>query len=453
MRGFNKEVYTTLLESYLALLRFSIRHGIEYAITSDDAAILSRKLYAAFDRYPGKISVMHTSFSKNLEELHLTFITPSKGSICRRGWHMYTAASDDVALLNLKVAYIGSRLSEVVTWACFNGLMTSRTTAYISGAPSVVTPRMIKQLATDIMRVIGSKRGRVTERNLQSTSKLVACLVVLNLEQDETELYKNQILDTDYGSTLSCGRQRVCLVGSIDLVLINSWGEIRSITLPSGEEGVVELLATLLRILRNTTEVGQEDESVTAMLETIEECSYAIAYQDLIKYDLESVLRQVFNCLSSNSSSEYTFDVGRNTYVAREQGERGVIINKKNSIASGEYDISVLSRYGMRPEFALQVPPIIDRYATAGIMQYFFIPGVKDSSQWDIYIVNERNEVTIYNDYIGSRATLVNAINRFYTEQSRNLSNITARFNLPQYFVLSKDLKAIHPFTIRSNPD
>ena len=453
VRGFNKEVYTTLLESYLALLRFSIRHGIEYAITSDDAAILSRKLYAAFDRYPGKISVMHTSFSKNLEELHLTFITPSKGSICRRGWHMYTAASDDVALLNLKVAYIGSRLSEVVTWACFNGLMTSRTTAYISGAPSVVTPRMIKQLATDIMRVIGSKRGRVTERNLQSTSKLVACLVVLNLEQDETELYKNQILDTDYGSTLSCGRQRVCLVGSIDLVLINSWGEIRSITLPSGEEGVVELLATLLRILRNTTEVGQEDESVTAMLETIEVCSYAIAYQDLIKYDLESVLRQVFNCLSSNSSSEYTFDVGRNTYVAREQGERGVIINKKNSIASGEYDISVLSRYGMRPEFALQVPPIIDRYATAGIMQYFFIPGVKDSSQWDIYIVNERNEVTIYNDYIGSRATLVNAINRFYTEQSRNLSNITARFNLPQYFVLSKDLKAIHPFTIRSNPD
>ena len=453
VRGFNREVYTTLLESYLALLRFSIRHGIEYAITSDDAAILSRKLYAAFDRYPGKISVMHTSFSKNLEELHLTFITPSKGSICRRGWHMYTAASDDVALLNLKVAYIGSRLSEVVTWACFNGLMTSRTTAYISGAPSVVTPRMIKQLATDIMRVIGSKRGRVTERNLQSTSKLVACLVVLNLEQDETELYKNQILDTDYGSTLSCGRQRVCLVGSIDLVLINSWGEIRSITLPSGEEGVVELLATLLRILRNTTEVGQEDESVAAMLETIEVCSYAIAYQDLIKYDLESVLRQVFNCLSSNSSSEYTFDVGRNTYVAREQGERGVIINKKNSIASGEYDISVLSRYGMRPEFALQVPPIIDRYATAGIMQYFFIPGVKDSGHWDIYIVNERNEVTIYNDYIGSRATLVNAINRFYTEQSRNLSNITARFNLPQYFVLSKDLKAIHPFTIRSNPD
>lgn len=453
VRGFNREVYTTLLESYLALLRFSIRHGIEYAITSDDAAILSRKLYAAFDRYPGKISVMHTSFSKNLEELHLTFITPSKGSICRRGWHMYTAASDDVALLNLKVAYIGSRLSEVVTWACFNGLMTSRTTAYISGAPTVVTPRMIKQLATDIMRVIGSKRGRVTERNLQSTSKLVACLVVLNLEQDETELYKNQILDTDYGSTLSCGRQRVCLVGSIDLVLINSWGEIRSITLPSGEEGVVELLATLLRILRNTTEVGQEDESVAAMLETIEVCSYAIAYQDLIKYDLESVLRQVFNCLSSNSSSEYTFDVGRNTYVAREQGERGVIINKKNSIASGEYDISVLSRYGMRPEFALQVPPIIDRYATAGIMQYFFIPGVKDSGHWDIYIVNERNEVTIYNDYIGSRATLVNAINRFYTEQSRNLSNITARFNLPQYFVLSKDLKAIHPFTIRSNPD
>lgn len=453
VRSFNREVYRTLLESYQALLRFSVRHGIEYAITSDDAGILSRKLYAAFDRYPGKISVMHTSFTKNLEEMHLTFVCPSKESLCRRGWHMYTAAKDDVSMLNLKVAYIGERLSEVVTWACFNGLMTSRSMTYVAGAPTVVTPLMIKQLAGDIMRVIGSKRGRVSEKNLQRTSRLRACLVVLNLEHDETELFKHQMLDTDYGSTLCCGRQRVCLVGSIDLVLINSWGEIRSISLPSGEEGVVELLATLLRILRNTTEVGQEDESITAMLETIEVCSYAIAYQDLIKYDVESVLRQVFNCYSSTSSSEYSFDVGRNTYIAKEQGDRGIVINKKNSFGTGEYDISVLSRYGMRPEFALQVPPVIDRYATAGIMQYFFTPVAKTKGHWDIYIINERNEVATYSNYIGSRAALVNAINRFYTEQSRNASSATARFNLPQYFVISKDLKTIHPFTIHTNQE
>ena len=445
VRSFDKEVYRTLLESYQSLLRFSVRHGIEYAITSDDAGILSRKLYAAFDRFPGKVMVINSSFSHNLEERDLTFICPSPHSLCRRGWHLYSTAGDDVALLNLKVSYIGARLSEVVTWAVFNGLLTTRTSTWVKGAPSAVTPLKINKLSHDIKRYLQPRRGAVSEQSLQRSVKLHGCLVVLNLEKDDTELLQNKIVDIDYSSTLCCGRQRSCLIGSIDLITVNSWGELRTIALPNGEEGVVELLATLLRIMSNTTAVN----SVKDMLELIEICSYAASYQDLIKYDLEGTVRQVFSCMTTDSSSEYVFDVGRNTYIARAQGERGVMINKKSVFGSSEYDISVLSRYGMRPEYALQVPPIVDRYATSGIVQYFFCPQTK--GHWDIYIVNERNEVTTYRNYFGSRATLVNAINRFYTSQSEGGSNNAVRFNLPQYFVLNKDLNSIHPFTIRGS--
>ena len=169
VRKFNHEVYVTLLESYQSLLRFSVRHGIEYAITSDDAGILSRKLYAAFDRFPGKVMVINSSFSHNLEERNLTFICPSPQSLCKKGWHLYSAAGDDVALLNLKVSDTGLRLTEVVTWACFNGLLTSRTCTYVKGAPSVVTPYKIKRLSNDIMRVLEPKRGRVSEQSLQQS--------------------------------------------------------------------------------------------------------------------------------------------------------------------------------------------------------------------------------------------------------------------------------------------
>lgn len=448
VRAFNQEVYNTLLESYQALLRFSVRHGIEYAITSDDAGILSRKLYAAFDRYPGKIPIMHTSFFRNLEERDLTFICPSEHSLCRKGWHLYTAAPDDVGLLTQKTAYIGSRLSETVTWACFNGLMTPRTRTYVAGSHVVVDSLKIRQLANDIMRVLGPSRGKVSEQSLQRSFQLKACVVVLNLEQDDTELLQNQLIDIEHGSTLCCGRQRICLVGSIDLVMVNSWGEISAISLPHGEEGVVELLATLLRIMSNSAE---DQDNIFKLLNLIEVCSYAASYQDLIKYDLESTIRQVFNCLNRGNSSEYAFDVGRNTYIARALGERGVMINRKSVFGTSEFDISVLSRYGMRPEFALQVPPVVDRYATAGIMQYFFSPVTK--GHWDIYIINERNEVSIYHNYYGSRAALVNAINRFYTGQSQSRPPQTARFNLPQYFVLSNDLKSLHPFTIKGGTE
>ena len=447
VRAFNLEVYNTIMESYMALLRFSVRHGIEYAITSDDAGVLSRKLYAAFDLYPGKIPLLHCSMPHDLEERNLTFIRPSEYSLCRKGWHLYPAAPDDIALLNTKVSYIGSRLSEVVTWACFNGLLSSRSRTFVVGAHSPVSPLKIKILSSDIRRVLEPQLGHVSESELQSAPKLRAALIMLNLEQDDTELLQNNLANIGDGSTLCYGRQRVCLIGSLDLVMVNSWGEIRSVTLPHGEEGVVELLATLLRIFANSSDEQTQSSASTSFLSQVEVCSYAASYQDLIKYDLEATIRQVFNCLNAGGSSEYVFEVGRNTYTARAQGERGVMIQRNGVFGSSDFDISVLSRYGMRPEFALQVPPIVDRYATSGIMQYFFAPRL--AGHWDIYIINERNEVKIYHDYYGSRAALVNAINRFYTSQSQNRLQYTNRFNLPQYFVLSADQKALHPFTIR----
>ena len=544
-RRFNREVFNTLIESYLALLRFTVRHGIEYAITSDDAGVLSRKLYAAFDRYPGKILVMHTSLFHNLEERHLTFICPSPQSLCRKGWHLYTAANYDIGLLNQRVTYIGTRLSEVVAWSCFNGLLTPRTKIHVAGNTKGVTPSKIKQLSSDIMRVLEPSMNQVSEQSMQRGFKLKSCVVVVNLEEDNTNLLKNQVLDNEYGSTLCYGHQRLCLVGSVDLIVVNAWGEAITISLPSGEEGVVELLATLLRIVTNSlsltpmpppeplvpensaryasskltqasalaqsaigigaqAEVGASslayaegvlqgadvphlkappplvssasllgalaphsmsvpsksgteseraiatNEELTELLSHIEVCSYAESYQDLIKYDLESTVRQVCNCLLSTGSSEYVFEVGRNSYIARTVGERGVKINKKSVFGSNEFDISVVPGYGMRPEYALQVPPIVDRYANTGILQYFFMP-LPDKGHWDIYIVNERNEVNIYHDYYGSRASLVNAINRFYTQQSQSRLLRTARFNLPQYYVLSQDQRSLHPFTIHSD--
>lgn len=448
VNDFNQEVYNTILESYMSLLRFSVRHGIEYAITSDDAGILSRKLYAAFDRYPSKIPVLHSSFKHNLEESFLTFIHPSDYSLCRKGWHLYTAAPNDVALLSTKVSYIGSRLSEVVTWACFNRLMTPRSRTFVVGSAPKEISLKIKQLSRDIQRVLGPYLDRTNEQALLEAQQMQACVVVLNLEQDDTDLLRNNLMDIGNSSTLCLGRQRICLVESVDLIFINNWGEIRSMSFPDGEEGVVELLATLLRMLSNNT-AACENVSVSALLSKIEVCSYASAYQDLLKYDLESIMRQVFNCLNKGSSSEFVFEVGRNNYIARARGERGVVIQRDGGFGSNEFDISVLSRYGMRPEFALQVPPIVDRYASAGIVQYFFAPK-EQHEHWDIYILNERNEVRIYKDYFGSRATLVNAINRFYTSQSQSRALNAIRFNLPQYFVLSNDQKALHPFTIKN---
>lgn len=440
--AFYRSLYFSLLESYRALLRFSVRHGIEYAITSDDAGILSRKLYAAFDRYPGKILLFNTDLTESIEERHLTFIRPSNNSLCKKGWHLYASSPDDVGLLSAMPIIVGTSLVEVVAWACFNGILTRLTTIYTAGQVGTVNSIKIKQLAADILTLKGSLLSPVSDLDLQRPRSFKECLVVLNFEEDPTLMRDIESADLDYGSSLCCGRERLCLVGSIDVLMINTWGEAVALYLPSGEEGVIQLISSLVRISRNA-----EFADAGKLLNSIKISSYASSRGDLIRYDLQALLRQVF--LKMGTGEEMSFKIGRNAFLARDDKDRGIIINRLSYLGTGSENISVLSRYSMRPEFALQVPGIVECYATLGVIQYFFAPLVEG---WEIFIVNERNEVEIYNHYVGSRATLVNAINRFYTRQSEGSATSSVHFNLPQYFVLSADLKSIHPFTIKGHP-
>ena len=317
------------------------------------------------------------------------------------------------------------------------------TTLYTAGHVGIVSSSRIKQLASDITVLKGSLLSPVSDLDLQRPRSFKECLVVLNFEDDPTLMRDIESVDLDYGSSLCCGRERLCLVGSIDLLMINSWGEACALSFPSGEEGVIQLISSLVRVSRNA-----EFADAGKLLSSIKISSYASSRGDLIRYDLQSLLRQVF--LKMGTGEELSFKIGRNTFLARDDKDRGIIINRLSYLGAGSENISVLSPYSMRPEFALQVPGIVECYATLGVMQYFFAPLVEG---WEIFIVNERNEVEIYNHYVGSRATLVNAINRFYTRQSEGSSTSSVHFNLPQYFVLSPDLKAIHPFTIKGQPD
>ncbi|MDO5351711.1 MAG: class I adenylate cyclase [Succinatimonas sp.] len=436
------DLFTSLHLSYRALLRFSVGHGIEYAITSDDAGVLSRKLYAAFDGYPGKVLLLNREFCEYLEETDLTFINPSKNSICERGWHLYPAAINSLELLQRRAVYTALRLCQVVVWATFNHVLTARSKIYLGGSPGIVNTDKILSLSRDIKIFLGECQGQVAEADLQQTRYIRKTLVVVNFERDATLNYRYNSSEIDSGSALCAGRSRKCLIGSIDMITINSWGEIESTAFPDGEEGVVELLATLLRIRRLAFDRNQENFKSEVIL------SYSKTQRDLIRYDLESTLRGIFACID-NPQREYSFDVGLNTYVARGSGERGVSLLRRSPFSSSSYfDISVLSRYGMRPEFALQVPAEIDREASIGVIQYFF---AKAKKGWDIYIVNERNEVKTVRGYQKSRSDLVNAINRFYTRQSEETSGErNLHFNLPQYFVLSDNMRSLHPFTIKS---
>lgn len=436
-----QDLFSSLLESYRTLLRFSVENKIEYAITSDDAGVLSRKIYAAFDRYPGKILIASNEFIHQQEENTITFVKPSKHSICRKGWHIFPTAIDSLSLLSTKAVYIAPRAVEVVAWATFNNLLTSRSKVYVSNKDGYLTSDKIKQLSYD-MSLFFKNRSQleVSEADLQKPRKVLKSMLLINLENDITQELLISPSDIEIGSSLSCGRQKMCLVGSVDLVCLNSWGEINCISYPDGELGLVEALSSVIRI--HTGLFSNQPHEYSSVLKVL---SYSKAHSDLIRFDLEATIRGIFACLGDYESS-YVFNVGHNTYESMVNEEGALSLIRHSTFRTSDDDVTVLSRFGMRPEFALQVPTQVEKCASAGIVQYFF---KKNGTSWDIYIVNERNEVKIFHNFSGSRSKLVNAINRFYTQNTESdVANSNLNFNLPQYFVLSEDEISIHPFTI-----
>jgi len=442
LRLIQTQLQESLLKSYKALLRFSVTHGIEYAITSDDAGVLSRKIYASIDKYPGKIMQIYKEASSFMEEETLTLVLPSPNTVCRHGWHVYPCDRNSLDLLSTKVVYIAPRAVEMVAWLTVNNVLSNRTKVYVCGSNSAVDFKKIKRLSDDIKRFFFSKTIHVREDDLRQARNIVKSMIVINFENDFTRKFLISNSDLELGDTLSCGRQKMCLVGSIDVISLNSWGEITSHSYSDGELGVVELLASILRG-RSITDSHRDMSDLDNRLKV---CSYSSEHGDLIRYDLESTIKGILDCFSDYEST-YVFNVSHNTYEARVSDDKNdVSIIRRSMFRASDDDVTILSRFGMRPEYALQVPASVEHHATLGIMQYFF---AREDEGWKIYIVNERNEVKIFYGFKGSRAALVNSINRYYTALSdANSTKSTLNFNLPQYFVLGNDQKSIHPFTI-----
>src|SRR5690606_21153137 len=63
-----------LMLSYRNLIQFARRHDITSAISPQDISILARKLYAAFEVLPGKVTLLNPQISPDLHEADLTFI-------------------------------------------------------------------------------------------------------------------------------------------------------------------------------------------------------------------------------------------------------------------------------------------------------------------------------------------------------------------------------------------
>ncbi|SET00683.1 class I adenylate cyclase [Thorsellia anophelis] len=472
------EILHAVMESFRNLIRFARQQDISVSASPKDISILTRKLYAAYEQLPGKITLINPQISPNLAERHLTFIPVSKGKVNRTGWYLFNRAPTPFQMLGSRTIEYSLYISKLVVWSYFNGLWDESTHIHIFNAPKRQRQK-ITQFYEDIKRTLSKNIAPASPSALYGPAEIREIMICLNLEDDPTHLLSDDQLLESYPNKSQRSMlafdyygKPIALVGSVDVVFRNSWDEIRTLNF-TGENSLIESLESILAKMHQyalTPRVlkvfcySQHYASVIAQeVETLFNEAIHLRLIHSIKKHATSIkassidTTQGYDSFSGrpilNSQSDMKAGVKLIVWAEHTYGlffeRRGVMIRKLERSQESfkyitEHKLSMLT--GNRHNNAhyskisdldakVVVPPIIESYACEGIIQFFF-ETEEGSQHFNTYILDERNEVDIFLNCEGSQEDLVKDVSRFYSashERFTSSSHIMS-FNLPQFY-------------------
>ena len=426
------ELVEALMQSYSQLIQFARRNNISESINPEDIGVLSRKLYAAFEALPGKVQRINLKIAPDLHEPDLSFIQVPPGQINRAGWYLYKHSLRPVDIIGRAPLEYNGYISKLVAWAYFNGLLTSKSHLHLKPRGADLELLNLQQFALDLATIFPVQLPPVGNLALSRPCEIRHLGIFLNLELDPTSHWADRELEFDPENcdVLSFGREQECLVGSVDLVYRNSWNEIRTLHF-TGQEAVADALATILSKMHQDA----------AAPEALDVFCYSHHFRGLIRNQFTRLVQECIELRLARNKERVVkmLSLGQERYGLFVE-RRGVSVRKLEGAIDFYRQVSSnkLERQPIEESAAAQrVPSIVDAYASEGLIQFFFEESGSDGG-FNVYVLDENNQVEIYRDYSGSKDDLVQSVNRYYTltHERFNYDNQFINFNLPQFYEL-----------------
>lgn len=229
--------------------RFARDHATKTPAEDSELALLGRKLYAVLERKPGKVEILGKegygtlrAESLGLSELRLADDVS--------GWILRTVGRDETPLRK------AHGLFEILAWLVANGFHRIHEIAELetlNGTPS------LKELKMALEDLAGfARRRRSAEERLDVYAKpprIVARALFVNLGQRRDKARQSGLqLASSRFDPFSYGAERVSLIGYVDQVTLNSWGEI----LVQRRYGLEGIFDCLLELVGEAQERGDE---------------------------------------------------------------------------------------------------------------------------------------------------------------------------------------------------
>ncbi|RKF22112.1 class I adenylate cyclase [Alginatibacterium sediminis] len=442
------ELIDALMLSYRNLIRFARQNNISESINPEDIGILSRKLYAAFESLPGKVTLINPQISPNLNESDLSYIHVPDNHSCRAGWYLYKQSMGSTQMIGEKALEHSPYLSKLVAWSYFNELYSPVSRLHMHAPTRAISPQTLERFCNDLKQAFPVNYPSASNIALTRPCEIRHLGIFINFEKDPTASWAGKVIEFDAHTTdvLAFGRQQDCLIESIDLVYRNSWNEIRTLNF-DGPSCVVDALTTVM---------GKMHRDANAP-DHIDVFCYSQYFDDLIEKRFRQLLVE---CIEhrlhlQNQKVVKTLVLGKDKYGIFFEN-RGVTVKKlENAI---EFYSQISNNKLQRLPLQLNagdrknIPAIVDAQASEGLVQYFF---ENHDTGFNIYIVDEQNRVEVYQDFDGSKEELVQGINRFYTSSREQYGQKESaiNFNLPQFYdiVMLNHREAVEPYRSESN--
>ncbi|MCX8661837.1 class I adenylate cyclase [Gilliamella sp. B2911] len=429
VREIHEILLHTMMTGYRNLLNFGRRNNLDSLISPQDLAILTRKLYASFEVLPGKISTLKLNISDNLQEDVLTFIHVKEDRINRAGWYVYNQKPKLNSIVGHQYLEYSKYLVKLVGWCYFNGLISDSTQFYYYDGDDRDNKKITK-LIEDLKNYFPIDVPTATEEQLYGPCEIRHLAIILNLENDPTVNLKLE--DEISTNVLNYGKQELSLVSSIDLLYRNSWNEIRVLHF-SGTLCVLEAIKALLNRMHKDADLPN----------SVEIFCYSNQLSNEIKNQMK---RLMYNCVDLRLST--TKNNSTQVKPLRIDGASWYLFFERFGVSFHQFE-SAIDFYGAvsnnkvqgRPLNILdesnELPKEIDSVAYEGIIQFFF----EDTANgFDLYILNEHNQIEIYRNCNGTKENMVKDINDFYVLSDDRFTFTTSssvNFNLPQFYQIT----------------
>lgn len=217
-----------LMNSFKRLSAFSREHADSTAISAEDMNVLARRLYAAFERKPGKVALTNRTVGRQMLE-PFCLLEQRPGRDGESFWSIYRITSQSQADSERTKLYQSSGVLEVLTWGHMNGVLSSKSHFSVRTSSSNLDVNEAKA----ILLVLESQFSRAAAINadvdaFNHNARTIASQVFINIGLDPFKRYTDQgvQLASNRSDPLCYGSAGINLIQRIDHVYINSWGEV-----------------------------------------------------------------------------------------------------------------------------------------------------------------------------------------------------------------------------------